>query len=446
MNLDPTLSRRDFLKTASVGSAVVAFPHVMRSQQGPSPNNKLNVACIGVGGRGAAAVSAMKNENIVGFCDVDDARAAKTFAQFPEVPRFRDYRQLLDKLGKSLDAVTVSTPDHMHFPIAMAAMSLGKHVFVEKPMAHTIDEARKMAKLAREKRVATQMGNQGHAADGTRILKEWYQAGVLGQVREIHSWTDRPIWPQGVKRLDHSKLMPVVPPTLDWDLWLGVAAQREFDPGYLPFNWRGFWDFGTGALGDMGCHMMDGGFWAFDLTAPTSVEAVSANQTAISAPTASVVTYHFPARGTQPPLKWVWYDGSMEPVLPPEFDLDRTLPGNSTFILGTKASVLAHSNYFTVRIIPEAKMQELASSLPAKTIPRIPGGDHFAEWVNACKGGAPAGANFDYSSRLTEMVLLSNVAVRARRRIDWDSAAMKITNLPAANEFITKQYRPGFGV
>ena len=444
--MNPVVSRRSFLKTTSLATTAVAFPHVMRSQQGQSPNNRLNVACIGVGGRGAAAVGAMKNENLVAFCDVDDARAAKTFNDHPSVPRFRDFRQLLDKLGKSIDAVTVSTPDHMHFPIAMAAMSLGKHVFVEKPMAHTIDEAHRMAKLAREKKVATQMGNQGHAAEGTRLLKEWYQAGVLGDVREIHSWTDRPIWPQGVKKFDHSKLMPVVPKTLDWDLWLGVAAEREYDPGYLPFNWRGFWDFGTGALGDMGCHMMDGGFWAFDLSAPSSVEAVSANQTAISAPTASVVTYHFPARGTKPPLKWVWYDGNMEPVLPPEFETERPLPGNSTFIIGTKASVLAHSNYFTVRIFPETKMQEFASSLPPKTIPRIPGGDHFAEWVSACKGGTPAGANFDYSSRLTEMVLLSNVAVRAKRRIDWDSAAMKITNFPAANEYLTKQYRPGFGV
>jgi hypothetical protein len=192
--------------------------------------------------------------------------------------------------------------------------------------------------------------------------------------------------------------------------------------------------------------MMDGAFWAFDFPAPTSIEAISSNQTAISAPTSSVVTYHFPARGTRPPLKWVWYDGNLEPALPPEFELQRKLPDNHTFILGTKASVLAQANYFTVRIIPETKMQEMAPSLPAKTIPRVPGADHFAEWVTACKGGVAAGANFDYSSRLTEMVLLSNVAVRARRRIDWDSAAMKVTNLPAANEFVTKQYRPGFGV
>lgn len=443
----PDVSRRTFLKTASLAStAALAFPHVLRSQGGKSPSSRLNVACIGVGGRGGAAVRAMKGENIVALCDVDDARAASTFKQFPDVPRFRDYRTLFDKLGNSLDAVTISTPDHMHFPIAMMAMALGKHVFVEKPMAHTVAETRILARVAREKKLATQMGNQGHAAEGMRLLKEWYQAGVLGEVLELHSWTNRPIWPQGVKGFDHSKLLPVTPPTLDWDLWLGVAPSRAFDPGYLPFNWRGFWDFGTGALGDMGCHMMDGGFWAFDLPAPASVEAVSANQTAISAPTASAVTYQFPARGTRPPLKWVWYDGNLEPAFPPDLEMDRTLPDNSTLIIGTKATVLAQANYFTVRIIPETKMQALASALPPKTIPRIPGGDHFAEWLNACKGGPPAGANFDYSARLTEMVLLSNVAIRARRRIEWDSAAMKVTNVPVANEYVTKQYRPGFGV
>lgn len=440
------ISRRSFLKTASLSSAVVAFPHVLRSQQGKSPNSRLNVACVGVGGRGTAAVAAMQEQNHVAFCDVDDARAAGTYAKFPGVPRYRDYRKMLDELGNTIDAVTISTPDHMHFPIAMAAMALGKHVFVEKPMSHTIAEARQLAARAREKKLATQMGNQGHAAEGMRLLKEWFQAGVLGEVKEIHSWTDRPIWPQGVKTPDHSKMIPVAPPTLDWDLWLGVAAQRAYDPGYLPFNWRGFWDFGTGALGDMGCHMMDGAFWALDLTAPTSIEAVSARQTEISAPTASVVTYHFPAHGTRRPVKWVWYDGGMEPVLPPEFEEARKLPDNSTLIIGTKATVLAQANYFTIRLVPETKMQELSSGLPPKTLPRVPDGNHFAEWVRACQGGEPAGANFDYSARLTETVLLSNVAVRARRRIEWDSAAMKVTNFPAANAFVTKEYRGGFGV
>ncbi len=445
---DAALSRRSFLKNASLASAagVVGFPHVMRSQGGVSPNSKLNVACIGVGGRGQAAVAAVKDENMVAFCDVDDARAAKTYKEYPQVPQFRDYRKLLDQLGSKIDAVTVSTPDHMHFPIAMAAMRLGKHVFVEKPMSHTIHEARVMAKLAKEKKLATQMGNQGHAAEGTRLLKEWVDAGILGEVKEIHSWTNRPIWPQGVNPPDHTKLRPVIPSTLDWELWLGVAQPRPYDPAYCPFNWRGYWDFGTGALGDMGCHQMDGGFYALDLDAPTSVEAVSAKHTDVSAPTASVVTYQFPARGVRGPVKWVWYDGGMRPALAPWFEEGRQMPDNSTLVVGTKAAVLADANYFTIRIVPETKMKEFGPSLPPKTIPRVPGGNHFQEWVTACKGGVAAGANFDYSSRLTEMVLLSNVAVRAQRKIEWDAAAMKITNLPAANQYITKEYRGGFGV
>jgi predicted dehydrogenase len=443
----PIVSRRSFLKTASLASAALSMPAIMRSQGegGQSPNNKLNIACCGVGGRGWDAVEGLKGENFVAFCDVDDARAAKTYEAFPDVPHFRDFRVMLEKLGNKIDAVSVSTPDHMHFPIAMAALSLGKHVFVEKPLTHTISEARKLAAVAREKKVATQMGNQGHANEGLRLIKEWHQAGILGEVREVHSWTDRPIWPQGISKPDHSKSMPVVPSTLDWDLWLGVAEAREYDPAYAPFSWRGYWDFGTGALGDMGCHIMDGAFWALELDAPTAVEAISAHQTSYSPPTASVVKYEFPARGNLPPIKWTWYDGGLLPTLPPELEAARQLQPNGSLIVGSKATVFAETYYSSARIIPEVKMQEIAPKLPAKTLPRITGG-HFAEWIRACKGGTPAGSNFDYSSRLTETVLLSNVAVRARRRIEWDSAALKVTNLPEANQYISKNYRPGFGV
>ncbi len=440
----PDLSRRAFLKTASLASAAVAFPHLLRGQAG-SPNNRLNVACIGVGGRGYDAVKGLAGENLVAFCDVDDERAAKTYAEFPGVPHFRDFRVMFEKMGKQIDAVTISTPDHMHYPIAVAAMSLGKHVLVEKPLAHTVSEVRHLAQLAREKKVATQMGNQGHASDGMRVLKEWLQAGVLGEVREVHSWTNRPIWPQGVGAPDHSKMMPVVPATLDWDLWLGVAAAREYDPAYAPFKWRGYWDFGTGALGDMGCHIMDGAYWALELTQPTSVEATSANQTDLSPPTGSVVTYHFPARGALPPVKWTWYDGGMMPPLPDGLVLDEPLPTNGTLIVGSKNIAFAETYYRKVVLLPKARMIELTPSLPAATLPRVQGG-HWAEWVRACKGGPAAGSNFEYSSRLTETVLLSNVAVRARRRIEWDAAAMKVTNLADANRFVTKTYRAGFGV
>jgi predicted dehydrogenase len=444
-----TVSRREFLKSASVISAAsLAFPYVMRAQLGRSPNDKLNIACVGVGGRGANAVSGLMGENLVAFCDVDDAKAADTFKAHPEIGsdrRFGDYRRMLDRLGGQIDAVTVSTPDHMHFPIAMAAMALGKNVFVEKPLTHTIAEARMLAKTAREKGVATQMGNQGHAGDGCRTLKEWVAAGVLGDVTEVHSWTDRPIWPQGVSVPDHSKMMPVVPATLDWDLWLGVAAPREYDPAYLPFTWRGYWDFGTGALGDMGCHILDGAYYALELGKPTHVEAISAKQTEVSAPKASVVTYQFPARGAMAPVKLMWYDGGLQPRIPDGLEAGRLLESNGTLIVGSKATVLADTYYDKVRIIPEEKMLALAPSLPPKTIPRVEGG-HFLEWVRACKGGVPAGSNFDYASGLTEVALLSNLAIRARRPIEWDGAAMKVTNFPDANRFVTKAYRPGFGV
>ena len=443
------VSRREFIKKASlVSAATIAFPYIMRGQQASSPNNRLNIACCGVGGRGANAVSGLSSENLVAFCDVDDRMAAATYKLHPEVHSdhiFKDFRQMLDKCGNEIDAVTVSTPDHMHFPIAMAALSLGKHVFVEKPLTHTISEARQLAKRARERKVATQMGNQGHAGDGCRTLKEWVSAGILGDVTEVHSWTDRPIWPQGVSLPDHSKMMPVIPKELDWDLWLGVAAQREYDPAYMPFNWRGYWDFGTGALGDMGCHILDGAFYALELGSPTHVEAVSAKLTAISPPKASVVTYRFPARGSMPPVKLMWYDGGMLPSLPDAIADGTPLPSNGTLLIGSKATVLADTYYDHVTIVPDAKMLELKGSLPDKTIPRV-GMTHFMEWVRACKGGVPAGSNFDYASGLAEMVLLSNLAIRAQRPLEWDGAAMAVTNHPAANQFLTKQYRPGFGV
>jgi len=444
--MDSTLTtRRRFVRQAALASTVVAAPAFLRGQAGRSPNDKLNVACVGVGGRGTAAVGELAGENLVAFCDVDDARAAATYKKFPDVPRFRDYRVMLDKLGHRIEAVTVSTPDHMHYPIAMTAMQLGKHVFVEKPMAHTIDEARRMARLAREKKVATQMGNQGHAFDGTRLLREWFEAGVLGEVREVHTWTDRPIWPQGVPAPAPGRPATAVPPTLDWDLWLGVAAARPYDPAYLPRSWRGYFDFGTGVLGDMGCHQMDGVYWALGLTQPTSLEASSAQLTEVSYPKASVVTYEFPARGRHPGLTWKWYDGGLVPPLPVAFEPGRKLIENGTLVVGSKATVLADATYASVRIVPEVRMRELAPSLPPRTLPRVRG-THFAEWVEACKGGAPAGANFDYSAQLTETVLLSCVAVRAQRRIEWDAAAMRVTNVDAANRFVAKEYRPGFGV
>jgi predicted dehydrogenase len=289
------------------------------------------------------------------------------------------------------------------------------------------------------------MGNQGHSYEGCRLLKEWIQAGVLGEVREVVSWTDRPghWWPAVKGPPDHSKLIPVAPPTLNWDAWLGVAAEREYDPAYLPSRWRGWWDFGTGPLGDVGCHIMDGAYYALELGAPTSVEAM-ASVTEYGTPAASVITMHFPKRNKMPPVKYTWSDGGLMPVLPDALEPTRKVSSEAgTLIFGSKATVLADFYYRSVRIIPETKMQELAPRLPPKTIPRVEGGP-FAEWVRGCKGGPKPGSNFDYAGPFTETVLLGNVASRVGRRIDWDSAAMKVTNLPDANQFITKQYRPGW--
>ncbi|MBI5769171.1 MAG: Gfo/Idh/MocA family oxidoreductase [Verrucomicrobia bacterium] len=460
--MDTSITRRNFLKTTTAASAL-AFPAVLRAQAPgtPTPNNRVNVAVIGANGRGGAAVEGVHNENVVALCDVDAERGReavkKLKGRFPEeaasvegAEHFQDYRKMFDKLGNKIDAVTISTPDHMHFPIAMTAMSLGKHVYVEKPLAHTVWETREMTRLAKEKKVITQMGNQGHTHDGTRLLKEWVEAGVLGEVREVVSWTNRPFYPPwrepvgSFKLPDHSKFMPVMPKSLNWDAWLGVAKEREYDPCYMPWKWRGWWDFGTGPFGDVACHIMDGAYWALNLGAPTSVEAMSTQATDVACPLASIVTSHFPARGSMPPVKYTWSDGSLMPPFPVDLELDRSLPDEAgTLLFGSKCTVLCSFYYETVRIIPEAKMRQMAPSLPAKTIPRVQGGP-FAEWLRGIKGGPKPGSNFEYSGPFSETVLLSNVAIRSRRRIEWDSKAMRVTNLESANKFVKKDYRPGW--
>ena len=460
--MNPPVTRRSFLKTTTAVSAL-AFPAVLRAQPAgtPTPGNRLNVAIIGAGGRGGAAVQAMKDENIVAICDVDEDRAnssLKSFkSKYPEeaarhesTARFHDYRTMFDQLGTQIDAVTISTPDHMHFPAAMTAMTLGKHVFVEKPLAHTVWETRELTRMAREKKLVTQMGNQGHAGEGCRLLKEWVEAGVLGEVREVVSWTDRPFFPPwrlpigSFKKPDHSKFMPVVPKGLNWDAWIGVAKEREYDPAYMPWQWRGWWDFGTGAFGDVACHIMDGAYWALNLGAPTSVEAMATQATEVASPLAAVVTNHFPARGAMPAVKYTWSDGGLMPPRPKELEFGRDLPAEAgTLLFGSKATALCSFYYDTVRIIPEVKMKEPAPTLPPKTIPRIKDG-HFAEWLLGCKGGPKPGSNFEYSGPFTESVLLANVAIRSRRRIEYDPQSMTVTNVPDANQYIKKEYRPGW--
>src|SRR6266540_4149904 len=288
-----SLTRRQFVKRSAVVGAALAFPFVARRTV-LGANNRLNIAGIGVGGKGASDIANVDNENIYALCDVDEARAAETSKKYPQARWFKDFRVMLEKEGRNIDAVTVSTPDHMHAPAAIMAMKMGKHVYCQKPLTRTVHEARQMAEIARQHKVATQMGNQGHSHPETRRLVELIQAGVLGKVREVHVWTDRPIWPQGIDRPSDT---PAAPKTLDWDLWLGVAPWRPYHPAYVPFNWRGFWDFGTGALGDMACHNMDIAFFSLGLRDPVSVQAESSGVNRETAPKWSVITFDFPGRG-----------------------------------------------------------------------------------------------------------------------------------------------------
>ena len=448
------ISRRRFMKhsAAGVGAALAGLPLAgLPSKASAAPGLRkgrifpgdytLNVAAVGCGGQGGGNVRRIADTgaNLVAFCDVDLERGGASFRRFPDVPRYKDFRDMLRDMDEQIDAVVVSTPDHMHFPAALMAIEMGKHVYVEKPITHTVQEARALAEAARRHEVMTQMGNHGHANEGTRLMREWVQAGAIGPVHEVHVWTNRPIWPQGMDRPEGSRF---VPPHLDWNLWLGVAPVRPFHYGYQPFAWRGWWDFGCGALGDMGCHHLDASFWALDLGAPDSVEAESSPFNDEAAPAWSIVTYRFPARGAMPPVKVVWYDGGKLPPRPPGLEADRELSENGQYLVGETGVIMDGSSYCTSpRLVPEESMKAFMPNRPPETIPRVPQANPQLEWVTACKGGPKPGSNFDHAGPLTEMVLLGNVAIRARQRIEWDGATMQVTNLPEANRYITKPYR-----
>lgn len=440
------MSRRDFMGAAAAVAAFTLVPrHSLGGQGQTPPSEKLNIAAIGIGGRGADVLRGVESQNIVALCDVDWRRAAGTFKRYPSAKKYRDFREMLDKEEKNIDAVTVATPDHIHAVASMAAIKRGKHVYCEKPLTHSVYEARALAQAAREHKVATQMGNQGQASEETRLMCEYIWAGAIGPVREVHVWTDRPLrglhdvyWPQGVDRPTET---PPVPENLDWDLWLGPAPYRPYHPCYLPFNWRGWWDFGTGALGDIGCHSIDPVFRALKLGHPASVEAACTLVNKETYPVASTVRYQFPARGDFPPVKLTWYDGGLRPPRPDEMDDGEQFGEGGVLFVGDKGKMLGH------RLIPASRSKEHGK--PAQMIPRSPG--HFVEWIEACKGGKPAGANFDHAGLLAQVVLLGNVALRpelreklTRARLQWDGENMKFTNMPEANEFLRREYRPGW--
>ncbi|WP_245772027.1 Gfo/Idh/MocA family protein [Rhodothermus profundi] len=427
---------------ASAGAAFMVVPRHVLGRGFVPPSDRLNIACIGVGGRGAWNVRGVASETLVAFCDVDDERAADTYRAFPDVPRYKDFRVMLEREEKRIDAVVISTPDHTHAPAAMMAIQMGKHVYCEKPLTRTIYEARRLAEAAREKGVVTQMGNQGHAGEGTRQIREWIEAGAIGTVREIHCWTNRPIWPQAIKRPLEAYHVPL---TLDWDLWLGPAPERPYHPAYLPFKWRGWWDFGTGALGDMGCHIMDAAFWTFDLRDPVRVTAETTPVFPETAPLVSRVIYEFEARDSRPALRLIWRDGSLAPPRPPQWEKDRPWPpmANGQMFVGDEGVLIAETYGENPRLIPERRHQEWLADAPEPRYPRSPG--VYQEWIQACKEGGQAGSNFpDYAGPLTEMVLLGNLAVRLGGTIEWDAAAMRVTNIEVPEEYIRPTYRPGW--
>jgi len=436
---DKKITRRDFMSsTAAVAAFTIVPREVLGGPRHIPPSGKLNIAGVGIGGRGAGDLDEVGSENVVALCDVDDKYAANVFKGYPKAKKYHDFRKMLDK-EKNIDAVVIATPDHTHAVVAATAIKMGKHVYCEKPLAHSIYEVRKLTEAAREAGVATQLGNQGQASEETRLACEFIWDGAIGPVREVHSWCNRPISPRGI---DRPKETPPVPETLDWDLWLGPAPRRPYHPCYLPFSWRGWWDFGTGVLGDIGCHQLVSIFRALKLGYPTSVEACSSGVNSETAPLASIIRYDFPAREGMPPVKLTWYDGGLMPARPEELEEGlRFGNADDNLFVGDKGKMLGH------RLLPESRSKEYGR--PPRVLPRSPG--HHKEWINACKGGEPAGSNFDLAGPLTEVVLLGNVALRMGRqlyekglKLYYDGPNMKVTNLPEANKYIHCEYREGW--
>jgi predicted dehydrogenase len=426
------LTRRQVLRnTALAGFTVWTAAKSWAGEAPASPNEKLNIAGIGVGGQGGWDIGECASQNIVALCDVDDRRAAGSFQRFPKAKRFRDFRKLLDEMGKQIDAVVVGTPDHTHAPAAVMAMNLGKHCYCEKPLAHCVFEVRTMIEAAKKHKLATQMGTQIHAQANYRRVVELVESGAIGPVGEVHVWH-----PVAYGGGDRPKDTPPVPPELDWDLWLGPAPERPYHPTYCPGAWRSWWDFGTGGLGDFGCHYMDLPFWALQLRHPTTVEAEGPPVHPERTSPGLIIRYEFPARGKLPPVKMTWYDGGKRPP----FLAERKVPdwGAAVLFVGAKGMLIA--DYGRHQLLPEA--QYAGFQRPPQTIPNSIG--HHAEWIRACKTGEPTTCNFDYSGTLAEAVLLGNVSYRIGQKLQWDPVQLKAIGCPAADPFIHKKYRAGW--
>ncbi len=505
------LPRREFVRSASLAAAglTIVPRHVLGKGQTP-PSDLVNVAGVGIGGMGRSNMTALSSQNIVALCDVDWGFAGRAYDAIPQqiagiekrlaeaspaptaeqraraqqqidglkqlsqkaskATRYQDYREMLEK-QKDIDAVMVATPDHTHAVIASAAMSLGKHVYVQKPLAWSVDECRHLAKKAAETKVQTQMGNQGHSSDDARLVNEYIQSGALGEVREVQIWTNRPLayWPQGIPRPEPSKMTAnpassqpwnlrfvmdklagamasaphAVPDKLAWDLFLGPAPQVDYHPVYHPFNWRGWTDWGVGAIGDMGAHLIDHPFWALDLGYPTTVETQSTPYNKATYPMATTTYYEFPARGALPPVKITWYDGGLLPPKPEDLGEEEFDKGGGVLYIGSKGKLLHGTYAQNPRLLP-AKFAA-STPKPPQTFKRITT-SHEMNWIDAIRGRQEVTCPFSYAAKLTEVMLLGVVALNAGKKIHYDGANMKITNAPDAEQFLRRQYRQGWSL
>lgn len=466
MTTNSLQTRRDFIQFSATVAALLGFAGCSSLMQAPrkavkiKPGAKVRFAQIGCGGKGFSDAMAHKQdpnpEEVVALCDIDFAGTSqrtqgnlkKLQAEFPNAKIYSDFRKMLLEMDDQIDAVGVATPDHMHFLPAYMALLMGKHVYVQKPLTQTVGEARELLRIARLTGACSQMGNQGHSAEGIRLVKEWINAGVLGDVKDVKIWTNRPIWPQGFQ--EWPKEDPI-PEGLAWDIFLGRAQKRPFSKQIHPFNWRGYQDYGCGALGDMACHLMDASFWGLNLGAPTSVELKEIDQASpVAYPKSAIVEYKFPARGSMPPVTLTWHEGGMKPEKPKQMEENRQLAKGGQLIIGSKGTVYDGNDYCnSPRFLPESFHKELAESgkLPPKTIPRPdPIGNPHKEFMKAVHAYTPsmAGSNFEYSVPFTEMVCLGTMAILAgKRKFTWDATTMQ-TSLPDLNSRIYPTYRAGW--
>jgi len=440
------ITRRHFLRRTAAGMAVFSMVpgHVLGLNGATPPSRKLNLAFVGIGGRGVTNLESMAGENVVALCDVDEKRAGASFRKHPAAKRFTDYRKMLDQFHKQLDGVVVSTPDHTHAVIAMAAMRRGKHVYCEKPLAHSIAEIRALMQAAHRYKVITQLGNQGHSFNTIRNFCEWIWDGAIGRVHTVHA-----ICGSNNSRIDQLPLLAEkhpVPPGLDWEQWLGPAQFRPYNPVYLPGSWRGWTPFGSGSVGDWTCHVVDPVFWALDLGSPVAISAKVVNydlkKHADTFPPGAVITYEFPANAKRGPVKLLWFEGTEKPPRPADLEEGDMLPKTGAVVMGDQGSIIYGSHGATsARLIPDARME--AYQKPPKTLWRTKA--HHEDWLNAIRAGKPAGSNFDYGGPLSELAMLGIIAMRLPdTRLEWDGAKAKFKNSAEANALIAPRYRKGW--